>query len=96
MAPQTHPLLLPKFQILDKIHHTPAQYASLSSSQYLICIKKMPLMNHVEVESSSSCMEELTGIIAELSATITQVQATLARMETRLANLETNRRTDNH
>ena len=56
----------------------------------------MPPKKHVEVESSSSFVEELTGTIAELSATINQMQATLIGMETRLATLETNRRVDNH
>ena len=51
--------------------------------------KKLPPIKNIDVESSSTAMEELTGTVAQLSVMITQVQATLERMETRLAaNLE--------
>lgn len=57
----------------------------------------MPPIKNIDVESSSTAMEELTGTVAQLYATITQVQATPEKMETRLAaNLENNRCADNH
>lgn len=57
----------------------------------------MPRIKNIDVESSSTAMEELTGTVAQLYATITQVQATPKRMEIRLAaNLENNRCADNY
>ena len=69
--------------------------------QYLVCMKKkMPHKKQVEVESSSSSMEEFIGAVSQLSTSVnqikiavSQIQATIARMEIRLSTLENDHRT---